>query len=109
MQKFGYRSPRFAVDLPVEYTIEKSSQAGRCIEISKDGITLLDSGQPLPPDGCGTVIITHQGRPLELSMRVVHAGGMEFLYKSDKERKAVDHLIASLSTPSSGHGPVLVS
>ena len=109
MQKFGYRLPRFAVDLPVEYTIDKSSRTGRCIEISKEGITLLDSGQPLPPDSSGTVTITHQGRPLELSMRVVHPGGMEFLYKSEEERRAVDHLIASLSTSSSGHGPVLVS
>jgi hypothetical protein len=108
MQKFGYRSPRFTVDLPVQYTIDKSTQTGRCIEISRDGIT-LDSEHPLPPSGSGTVTITHQGQPLELSMRVVHPGGMEFLYKSDDERKAVDHLVAVLSTSSSGHGPVLVS
>src|ERR1700691_2588 len=105
MQKFDYRSPRYTVDLPVRYTLEKASEKatlpGRCIELSKDGMT-LETQQPLPKDALGTVSISYQDRTLELNVRVVHAGesqsGMEFIYHSDAERKAVIHLVASLTT-----------
>ena len=112
MQKFDYRSPRFAVDLPVEYTLDKSAHSGRCIEISTDGMT-LEIEQPLPPNASGTVSISHQGKILELNVRVVHAastlGGMEFIYKSENERKAVNHLLASLTAPRKASGLALRS
>lgn len=106
MQKFDYRSPRFPVDLPIQYTIEKLTWEGRCIEISIDGIT-LESRNPLPPGARGTVIIMYDDGMLDLNMRVIHAFGMEFIYRSDGERKTVSHLIESLSTSSNGLGPAL--
>ena len=102
MQKFEYRCPRFAVDLPVEFTIEQSTLAGRCKDISMEGMR-LELSQPLPADACGTVVLSYQDRPLPLSVRVAHVGesydGMEFIYRSEGEREAVARLIASLTAP----------
>ena len=100
MQRFDYRSPRFTVDLPVEFTVQESTLTARCIEISKEGIR-LELQQPLPPNACGKVSIHYQGLVLELNMRIAHVGethsGMEFIYKSESERNAVANLIASLA------------
>jgi len=112
MQKFDYRVPRFSVDLPVQITVDKSTLAGRCIEISKQGMR-LELLQPLPPGTCGIASITYQDKTLELNVRVAHAretdGGMEFIYKSEKERSAVAHLVAALATPRNRLGPVLLN
>jgi hypothetical protein len=101
MQKFEYRSPRFAVDLPVELAVEQSTLPGRCKDISSEGMR-LELSCPLPPDACGTVFLSYRDRALQLSVRVAHTGtthdGVEFVYKSDHEREAVARLIASLST-----------
>jgi hypothetical protein len=101
MQKFEYRSPRFAVDLPIQFAVEKSTLPGRCKDISHEGMR-LELRHPLPADACGTVFLTFGDRPLELSVRVAHTGtthdGVEFVYKSDHERAAVARLIASLAT-----------
>jgi hypothetical protein len=107
-QRFDYRTARFSVDLPVEYTIENATQTARCIEISKEGITLA-AEQPLPADAVGRVKIIHQNKSIELDVRVVHAAGMEFLYKSQDEREGVNQLVAMLAAPSTGLGPLLVT
>jgi hypothetical protein len=109
MQKFDYRYPRFSVDLPARFTTQRSTSVGRCKDISHDGMR-LELPDPLPPDARGTVAISYQGRTLELSVRVAHAanGGLEFLYESEGERKAVEHLVASLAGARSRPGPVLV-
>jgi PilZ domain len=100
MQKFEYRAPRFAVDLPVQLTVEQSTLSGRCRNISKEGMR-LEFRQPLPPDAHGTVILSCHDNPLELSVRVANSGetydGVEFIYNSDSERDAVAHLVASLA------------
>jgi hypothetical protein len=100
MQKFEYRSPRFAVDLPVQFTVEQSTVPGRCRNISQEGMR-LELRQPLPPDARGTVILSCQDHSLELSVRVTNSGkiheGVEFIYNSDSERDAVAHLVASLA------------
>ena len=100
MQKFEYRSPRFAVDLPVELAVEQSTLPGRCKDISNEGMR-LELSCPLPPDACGTVFLSYRDRALQLNIRVAHTGtthdGVEFVYNSDHEREAVARLIASLS------------
>ena len=100
MQKFEYRSPRFAVDLPIQFAVEQSTLAGRCKDISADGMR-LELRDPLPPDACGTVFLSYRDRPFELSVRVTHTGathdGVEFIYKSHQQRDAVAQLIASLA------------
>jgi hypothetical protein len=100
MKKFEYRSPRFAVDLPVQFGVDQATLSGRCRNISRDGMK-LDLHQPLPADAHGTVFVSHQNQLLELSVRVTHTGGvhggLEFLYKSDRERDAVARLVASVT------------
>ena len=57
----------------------------------------LELSQPLPPDACGTVVLSFQDHALPFSVRVAHTGGMEFIYRTDRERDAVARLIASLA------------
>jgi hypothetical protein len=100
VHKFDYRSPRFPVDLPIQFTVQTLTLGARCIEISNEGMK-LELQEPFPPNARGTVSICHQDGLLELDARVAHAGethgGMVFLYKSVRERAAVADLIAGLS------------
>jgi hypothetical protein len=100
MQKFEYRSPRFAVDLPIQLVVEQLTLPGRCRNISKEGMR-LELRQPLPPDARGTILLSCQDFPMELSVRVAYSGktyeGVEFIYRSDSERDGVARLIASLA------------
>jgi hypothetical protein len=112
VRKFDYRSPRFAVDLLVRLTIEGPAAIARCIEISSEGMR-LESEQPLPDHALGTVWVQHRELTLELNVRVAHVGkahsGVEFIYRSDGERKAVAQLIGSLEGPRKKLGPGLIS
>jgi len=111
MQRFEYRGARFSVDLPVQFIERDTKLAGRCTEISKEGLK-LELGEPLESNACGKVFMYYRGQALELSVRVVHLGatycGMEFIYASDTEQNAVAHLVASLAAPPSRRGPLMV-
>ena len=111
MQKFEYRGARFAVDLPVRFAGGNRTLVGRCIEMSKEGLR-LDLGEQLDSDSCGKVFLVHQGRTLEFSVRVIHAGakfcGMEFIYSSEAEQNELAHLVESLAVPQTRPGPVLL-
>jgi hypothetical protein len=111
MQRFEYRGARFSVDLPVQFTEKNITLAGRCTEISKEGMK-LDLGEPLQSGPCGTVSVSFQGRTLEFRVRVVHVGarhcGMEFIYSSHAEQLAVANLVESLAVANSRPGPVLL-
>ena len=48
MQKFDYRYPRFAVDLPVRFTTQGSTLTGRCKDISHEGMRLELRRSPGP-------------------------------------------------------------
>ena len=67
MQKFDYRSPRYAVDLPVEFTAERMTLKGRCRDISKEGMK-LEFAEPLPPNASGIVTVSYQDRTLEFNV-----------------------------------------
>jgi len=112
VRKFDYRAPRFSVDLTVRLTIEGSILMARCIEISREGMR-LELQQALPPDALGTVSVHYQDLMLELNVRVAHVskshGGVEFIYRSDAEQKAVAQLIGSLDSSRKRLGPVLIS
>ncbi len=70
MQKFDYRSPRYAVDLPVEFTAERVTLKGRCRDISKEGMK-LEFAEPLPANARGIVAVSYQDRIVEFDvMRV---------------------------------------
>ena len=111
MQRFEYRGARFSVDLPVQFTERNTTRAGRCTEISKEGLK-LEMEEPLESNSCGKVFMCHQGRALEFRVRVVHVGakycGLEFLYSSEMEQDAVAHLVESLAVPQNRRGPLLL-
>jgi hypothetical protein len=100
MQKFEYRSPRFPVDFPVQFAVQNLMLAGRCTEISVEGMR-LEFQEPLPPNSRGTVFMNYQGNTVELKVRIAYAGemhtGLEFIYESDQERSEVADLVASLA------------
>lgn len=111
MQRFEYRGARFAVDLPVQFADKERVLAGRCTEISKEGLR-LDLGEPLQSDSRGTVSVSFQGRALEFCVRVVHVGvrhcGMEFIYSSKAEQMAVASLVESMAVANPRSRPVLL-
>jgi hypothetical protein len=111
MQKFEFRGPRFPADLPVQLTIEDSTLAGRCTEISKEGMR-LEVGQALESNALGTVSMNYLGQTLEFRVRVAHVGpansGLEFIYSSDAERTAMAHIVEAASVPKNRPGPVLL-
>jgi hypothetical protein len=111
MRKFNYRVPRFPVDIPVRLTFDDLAQAGRCREISTEGMK-LEVRQPLLPDSCGSVHISYHGIALELTVRVAHSGsthdGVKFVYDSDEQRDDVIRLVELLAGPQPRTGPVLL-
>jgi hypothetical protein len=102
LQKFDYRSPRFAVDLPARLTTPNATLIGRCVDIGNEGLR-LELDQSLPPDACGTLSLFCRDRILEVRVRVAQAGAsqgrMEFIYTCQSERSVVQDLLASLAKP----------
>ncbi|HVT99196.1 MAG TPA: PilZ domain-containing protein [Acidobacteriaceae bacterium] len=102
MHKFTYRSPRFAVDFPVQLALDEGVIAGRCKEISTDGMQ-LELRRPLPADFYGLVCLSWQNVHLELQVRLAHTGtkqeALRFVFASEKERAAVADLVARLADP----------
>jgi len=67
MQKFDYRSPRYPVDLPVEFNAEHLTLKGRCRDISKEGMK-LEFEAPLPPNARGVVTVIYQDRTIQFNV-----------------------------------------
>jgi hypothetical protein len=111
MRKFEYRSPRYDVDLAVRLIAGSADFTGRCRQISRDGLSAQFPKQ-LPPGSQGTLLIHFQDLSVEVRVRVAHAGanaeGLEFLFRSETDRKAVDQLIAAIAVTGQKLGPVLV-
>ncbi|WP_414648604.1 PilZ domain-containing protein [Edaphobacter sp.] len=111
MQKFEYRTPRYPVDLPVLLILKDGSVTGQCREISSEGMK-VEFHQPVPTNGCGTLRIGHSGSFLEVRARVARTGlgddGVKFLFGSERERKALQRLVAQTAAPTGQRGPVLV-
>jgi hypothetical protein len=111
MQKFEYRTPRYQVDLPVLLQLKDTSVRGRCIEIGKEGMK-VELESPVPLKTSGTVTLSYLEVSLELSVTVAHAGtefsGLQFNFASEKDRAALENLVALLSRASGQAKPVLV-
>jgi hypothetical protein len=111
MQKFEYRTPRFPVDIPVLLTLRDSNVAGRCKEISKEGMR-VELHQPVLPETPGVVTIHYKDLSFDLRVVVAHAGagydGLKFLFESENDRSKVERLVELLSGSSAPPGPVLV-
>lgn len=113
MQKFQYRCPRYAVDLPVLLILEDESISGRCKEISSEGMR-VEFRQPVAQNCCGTLRIGPGDSSLEVRARVARIGngcdGVKFLFASERERIAVERLVALTAAHAAARpGPVLVS
>lgn len=100
MRNFDYRAPRFPVDLHVQLEVANVVQTGRCTEIGFGGMRLV-SLDPPPADVTAIIQFNYRGMFLKIPARVVHqdAGGigMQFLWKSDKQKEGVAQLIDLLS------------
>ena len=111
MRRFDYRSPRFIVDFPVRFTAKDVASTGRCIEISKEGMS-LELTQPLPPGIAGIVSMSYQDHAYQIEVRVAHAGlthgGVEFVYRSESERVAIEQLVESLGSSRGRRTPALL-
>jgi hypothetical protein len=111
MQKFEYRTPRYLVDLPVRFKLPNASVAGRCMEIGKEGMR-VQLQEHVDTNTCGTVSIQYRDLALDLRVCVAHAGsdfkGLRFLFESDKDRAAVEHLVSLVAGNAGPSGPVLV-
>jgi hypothetical protein len=111
MHRFEYRTPRFPVDFPLQFTVDNVVLSGRCMEISEEGLAMRFR-QPATLDALGVLALTHQGQTLEIRARVAHIegthAGLEFLCNSESERSAVARLTAALAESQSRPGPVLL-
>jgi hypothetical protein len=111
MQKFEYRVPRYVVDFPVLFRLQDANIPGRCREISKDGMK-IELQHPVAADTCGTVSLSYKDLSLELRVCVTRSAadtkGLKFLFESDKDRIAVERLVALLAGSSGQPGPMLV-
>jgi PilZ domain len=100
MRKFQYRAPRFPVDLPIRLRTQHASFAGRCKEINHEGMK-VEVLSPLPADTEGAIFIDYYGASIEVNVRIAQRGeahhGLEFLYQSDRERRAIAYLLAAVS------------
>jgi hypothetical protein len=111
MQKFEYRTPRYTVDLPVLLILADARIAGRCREISKEGMA-VEFPEPVGADSCGMVSVSYRNLALELRVCVAHSGkkadGLKFLFETDGDRASVERLVALLAGSTGQPGPVLV-
>jgi len=111
MQKFEYRTPRYQVDLPVVLLVAEARIAGRCRELSKEGMT-VEFREPLSADACGTVSVSYKNLALDLAVCVTHSGGagdgLKFLFESEQDKSGVERLVALVADSKGQAGPMLV-
>lgn len=102
MHKFTYRTPRYAVDFPVQLELGSSVIAGRCKEISTDGMR-LELRRSLPVGFCGMVYLAWHNIHLELRVRLAHTSSgqdaLRFVFESEKERASIADLVTRLADP----------
>jgi len=102
MHKFTYRTPRYAVDFPVQLMRDDAVVAGRCREISTEGMR-LELRRPLPPGFSGVVSLAWRNLHIELRVRLAHSGAgqdaLRFVFDSDTERAAIAELVTRLADP----------
>lgn len=111
MQKFDYRAPRFAVDLPVRIVVEGSTYTGRCKNISIEGMK-VELREPIEVNMRGLLTIDLEGQVLEIDVLVTYAKsvrhGVRFLCESEDQRGILNRYLAFLAAPQSRPGLVLL-
>lgn len=101
MERFGYRSPRYPLDLPLRLTMDGRVQVVRCTNVSVDGIQVALNGT-LAPRTRGSVAFDYEELSFDLQVSVTHRGshrgGLRFIYDSEQEKSSIVELIARLAT-----------
>lgn len=112
MRKFDYRSPRFCIDVPVTFMQGRSSQLGRCKEISEEGMK-IELNEPFSLDSYMSAFLICEDLSLNLPVRVMHVGpdssGVKFIYESRAQRERVSRVVASLTGQRFCSRPLLMS
>ena len=103
MQKFRYRIPRYAVELPVRIDLGGRTVEGSCTQISCEGIQ-MELAEPLPNVFTGTAVIGFLPEPLEIGVRRVRSGAQQdvfrFIFESERQRMAVAQLVTEIAMQS---------
>lgn len=112
MQKFSYRNPRYAVDIPVVLESGSARCQGQCREISKEGMRIELEGD-LPGDFSGTAVLSYQKISVRVGVGIVLSSAPEyrlkFIFSGESERTAIERLVTVLAERAGSHGgPVLV-
>lgn len=101
MQRFGYRNPRYLLDVPVRLTIGGAIDMTRCCNIGLDGASLHNPGF-VRPNARGCISFEYHDLLFDLNFRVAHCGsdlcGLKFLYQAEAQRDLVRELIARLAS-----------
>lgn len=109
MRKFDYRVPRIAIDLPICLMQGGSTHAGRCREISLDGMK-IEFSEPIVPGVHGFVDLSFEGLSLTLPVRVARCEpdftAVQFVCESKEQNDAVARLIAFLAGPRPSTSPI---
>lgn len=96
VQSFAYRSPRFALSLPLEFLVEGTSIPGRCRDLSEQGISVLLQ-QPVLPGTRGRVRLRIESCCVEVAAQVAYAelyeAGLHFTFGSLAEQAFVEMLV----------------
>jgi PilZ domain len=112
MRKFDYRSPRFSIDVPVTFMQGRSTQPGRCKEISEEGMK-IELSEPLSLDSYVSAYLICEDLSLNLPVKVMHVGpdssGVKFIYESRAQRDRVSRVLASLIGQHPHPRPMLTS
>jgi hypothetical protein len=99
MERFGYRSPRYPLDLPLRLAMDGRVQVVRCTNVSVDGLQVAASGG-LAPRARGSVSFDYEEMTFDLQVSVTHrgshGGGLRFVYGSEAERNSIAELIARI-------------
>jgi hypothetical protein len=111
MQKFDYRAPRFAVDIPVRIVVDGSTHGGRCKNISIEGMK-VELREPLAVDARGLLSMDLDGQILEIGVQITYSRsvrhGVRFLCESEDQREILNRYMAFLAAPQNRPGLIVV-
>jgi PilZ domain len=98
MHKFSYRTPRFAVDIPVRLILPDFRSKVVCTEICIDGMR-IEAPEPLTINALGAVFIRCDDGELQINVRVVRSNNieqaLEFIFTSRRDRTSLARMIAT--------------
>lgn len=112
MRCLGYRDPRYATDFPVRLAIGSFVQAGRCRDVSVEGM-FLETEELLAPNSIGKISFRYEDLSCDLCARVERVvpegAGLRFLFTLDNQRSTIRQLLSRIVSPKPRAGISLVT